>query len=76
MDADLIIKPDNFTSIANLMISSLRSGKDQKMALSACEFWSAIICASSEDEELKVKSLRERLPLLLPILMECCLMTE
>ena len=35
-----------------------------------------MICAFTDNEEIKIKVLREQLPSLLPMLMECCLMTE
>ena len=75
MEVDLVLKPENFNLVSDFLMSALRN-KDPKIAQSACEFWSAIICASPEEEEIKVKTLREKLPQLLPILMECCLLND
>ena len=78
MDVDVILKPENFAPIAQLMLLSLKNKDDTqaRVAQAACEFWSAMICAYAEDEETKIKLLREQLASLLPLLMECCLMTE
>jgi len=64
MDVDIILKPENFYPIAQLMMVSLKN-KDStqaRVAQAASEFWSAMICAYAEDEETKIKLLREQLP--------------
>lgn len=35
-----------------------------------------MVCGTAENEEHKIAILRQALPLLMPVLMECCLMTE
>jgi hypothetical protein len=78
MDVDMVLKPQNFGPISQLMLLSLKNKDDSQARVSqaASEFWSAMICAEAENEEIKIKVLREQLPQLLPLLMECCLMTE
>ncbi len=61
MDVDIILKAETFSPIAHLMLLSLKN-KDTtqaRVAQAACEFWSAMICAYAEDEENKIKLLRD-----------------
>jgi transportin-1 len=75
MEVDLILKPENYNLVADLMITAMRN-PDQRISLSACEFWSALICSAPDDESLKISLLRGKLENLLPVMMEGCLMTE
>jgi len=76
MDLDLVLKPENFENLAQLMMHALKNKEDSRIAQAACEFWSALVCGTAENEEKKIAILRQALPLLLPVLMDCCLMTE
>jgi hypothetical protein len=51
MDLDLVLKPENFPTIAQLMMHSLTNKIDQRIAQAACEFWAALICETAENEE-------------------------
>jgi len=60
------------------MINSLKE-KDQKVALAATEFWSGIVSLRSlepQQEEFKIQSIFQKLPVLMGALFECCRFTD
>jgi hypothetical protein len=78
IQANMILKEDNFPSVASLMLDCLRIKDDERVATEACQFWSSLASNGDYDEnpELRETQLRRCLPQLLPALMEACLLTD
>jgi hypothetical protein len=53
MDLDLVLKPEHFTALAQLMMHGLQNKEDHRIAQASCEFWSALVCGVAENQEYK-----------------------
>lgn len=78
MHAQLVLKEDNFPSVASLMLECLKAKGDERVSNEACQFWCTLASISHDDEcpEAREAQLRRCLPQLLPALMEACLLTD
>lgn len=65
-----------FDHVCQLMHGALMH-KDQQVALAASEFWSGILETTLENnDEQRVLKIQEAMDLILPALLECCVMTD
>ena len=65
-----------FDNVCQLMHGALMH-KDQQVALAASEFWSGILETTLENnDEQRVQKIQEAMDLILPALLECCVMTD
>ena len=65
-----------FDHVCQLMHGALMH-KDQQVALAASEFWSGILETTLENnDEQRVQKIQEAMDLILPALLECCVMTD
>lgn len=67
---------NRFDNVCQLMHGALMH-KDQQVALAASEFWSGILETTLDsNDEQRVQKIQEAMDLILPALLECCVMTD